>query len=208
MNENISIVYHREETTIYYKQNEFVVYPFSEFGKHETVIHKQVFRQENKAPDNFIAPIISDTETDKKDVFDRPIKKSTKTTNNLVLFIQAEAGMQLLQKIRENNKLLPEFSNDLYLYTMRLWVGNETEFNRNPIKISFDKNASSGVVPKNDFVMLRFEFDNAYKGFEKNAKDYDRMDYFNAICQDELVLVQVSERLAFDDSKGMESWER
>jgi len=163
-------------------------------GKNERTEEQETFDKP------FIPPILPPEEKEEVVVVE--------TNSNLVLFIQAESGMQLLQKIKANNKLLPDFSNDLYLYAMRLWVGSEAAFNRNSIKLGFMKNANSGVVPKNDFVMLRFEFDNTYKGFEKNAKDYERMDFFNAICKDKLALIQISERLAFDDSKGMGSWER
>jgi hypothetical protein len=163
-------------------------------------------------PDNnggkFIQPII-DEETEEKGDFVPPIKQPreeiVKAKSNLVLFIQAEAGTQLIEKIKESNRLLSEFSNDLYLYTMRLWVGDE---NNSQIKAGFTKSANSGSIPKNDFVMLRFEFSDNYKGYDKNEEDYNRMDFFNAICQNELALIETSARLAFDNSEGMGSWER
>jgi hypothetical protein len=206
-NNKKSIVYCREETDEFYTQSEFVFSPLKDLGFSKTIIQKQISRQKDHFSNESIHPVVSNKDIHQDNVFVPSV-----TDNNEVhvgiLFIQAEAGMKLLEKINERKKLLPEYSNDLYLYTMFLWIGNESVFLNSLIERGFKIETNSGTVPKNDFIMLRFKLVKNYTGFAKNAKDYERIEFFNAICQDELEIIQISNRLSFETSKGMDYWER
>lgn len=161
---------------------------------------------EEEISGKFISPVSSEDDNDYgclQQIHSHDEFVENKT--NLVLFIQAEDGDQLIKKIKESNKLRLEFFNDLYTYTIRLWVGDKIN---NFIKSGFEQMAHSGTIVKNDFVMLQFELNNSYNGFNKSDKDYSRTDFFYIICKNEIPLIKISERLAFEDALEMESWEK
>lgn len=125
----------------------------------------------------------------------------------LILFIKADRGSKLLSKMSQANSLYPEAVNDLYINTMKMWIGTEQEYAKSFIKNEFKRIATDENTAKEyDYIAVRLKLNKAYAGSSVNADSYERNQFFKAICEDCIPCIEFSKRLSFDLNSNNEAY--
>lgn len=193
------------------------------YATHSEVILKNEDSPSRYKEDNFIHPVTSKDDQSDDSGFVPPATSETTNTqvshshsfsrqNNLLqvllLFVKADSGNNIITALKSEMKLSPKYSDDLYIETMNLWVGNEDEFNTN-FAPDFSLEDSKGDIPKLDFFILQIHLHGDFHGYRMGDSSIERMDFFKQICEKELTISGISNRLNFSISKGASlSWEK
>jgi hypothetical protein len=138
-----------------------------------------------------------------------PPKSPTKSISEVVLFVRADDGRDVLNSIKQNdNKLDSAFASDLYVYTENMWAGENLEFERNTEfsnLFNYTKEEKSSI-PAMDFVVLHIHINKDYVGvLELDAAN--RGFFFEGICSDKLQ-VKISKRLPYNLMPKYVVWQK
>lgn len=119
----------------------------------------------------------------------------------LVLFIKADEASTLITDIKTKNCLFPGAEKSLFVSTMKMWVGTERQYEQSNIKLEFTRRENpSSFVKEYDYVAMRFNLTDIYRGYMKEDDSFERNQFFTSICKDKIGLVEYSERLSFDEN--------
>lgn len=135
-------------------------------------------------------------------------KLQNKIPSVLVLLIKADDASTLVDNIKQKGKLYEGAETALFVNTMKMWVGNISQYNKSTIKKDFSRSeCSDSFVKEYDYYAIRFELNKEYKGYNKNDDSYERNEFFSHICKDEIKLIECSNRLSFDTSSTTEAYD-
>lgn len=130
--------------------------------------------------------------------------KATEANKNpeiLVLFLKKTTASLLIDKIIKDNCLPVGAENQLFVNTLKMWVGTTDAYNRSDIQNEFSKlEYTDSFVKEYDYVALKFSLPNKnYSGYNKNDGSYERNMFFKQICSDGISLLEYSKTLSFDN---------
>ncbi len=125
----------------------------------------------------------------------------------LILFIKADDASTLIDNIKQKRKLYEGAETALFVNTMKMWVGNDSQYAISTLKKEFLRDeCSDSFVKEYDYVAMRFELSREYKGYNRNDDSYERNEFFTDICKDGIKLVECSKRLAFGANSASEAY--
>lgn len=126
---------------------------------------------------------------------------ATKNPEILVLFLKKTTASLLIDKIINDNCLPVGVENQLFVNTLKMWVGTTDAYNRSDIQNEFSKpEYTDSFVKEYDYVALKFSLPNKnYSGYNKNDGSYERNMFFKQICSDGISLLEYSKTLSFDN---------
>lgn len=126
---------------------------------------------------------------------------ATKNPEILVLFLKKTTASLLIDKIINDNCLPVGVENQLFVNTLKMWVGTIDAYNRSDIQNEFSKpEYTDSFVKEYDYVALKFSLPNKnYSGYNKNDGSYERNMFFKQICSDGISLLEYSKTLSFDN---------
>lgn len=135
--------------------------------------------------------------------------KSQKTIPTvLILFLKADDAKTLIDSVKQKGKLYEGAETALFVNTMKMWVGNDSQYAISTLKNEFSRDeCSDSFVKEYDYVAMRFELSREYKGYNKNDDSYERNEFFSHICKDGIKLIECSSRLSFDASSTTEAYD-
>lgn len=137
----------------------------------------------------------------------------TKTTPRiiptvLVLFIKADEASTLIDTIKSNGALYEGAETVLFVSAMKMWVGTDYQYQSSVLKQEFEREeCSESFVKEYDYVAMRFELSNDYKGYNKTDDSYERNQFFTQICKDKIRLIECSKRLSFNSDSTTEVYD-
>lgn len=191
----------RETIKIIYYKSQKITLRISDPDNYLTSVAKTVFCFE-KAIKNLDITIVS---VDKIDNTRRELSsKATAASKNpeiLVLFLKKTTASLLIDKIINDNCLPVGVENQLFVNTLKMWVGTTDAYNRSDIQNEFSKpEYTDSFVKEYDYVALKFSLPNKnYSGYNKNDGSYERNMFFKQICSDGISLLEYSKTLSFDN---------
>lgn len=126
---------------------------------------------------------------------------ATKNPEILVLFLKKTTASLLIDKIINDNCLPVGVENQLFVNTLKMWVGTTDAYNRSDIQNEFSKpEYTDSFVKEYDYIALKFSLPNKnYSGYNKNDGSYERNMFFKQICSDGISLLEYSKTLSFDN---------
>lgn len=125
----------------------------------------------------------------------------------LVLFIKADANT-LIDAIKQKGALYKGADNELFVNSMKMWVGTVSQFENSSVKAEFKKAENTdSFVKEYDYIAMRFQLDKEYSGYNSGADSYERNQFFENICKDNVRLIECSERLSFNDNTTTEVYD-
>lgn len=191
----------RETIKIIYYKSQKITLRISDPDNYLTSVAKTVFCFE-EAIKNLDITIVS---VDKIDNTRRELSsKATAASKNpeiLVLFLKKTTASLLIDKIINDNCLPVGVENQLFVNTLKMWVGTTDAYNRSDIQNEFSKpEYTDSFVKEYDYVALKFSLPNKnYSGYNKNDGSYERNMFFKQICSDGISLLEYSKTLSFDN---------
>ena len=129
---------------------------------------------------------------------------ATKNPEILVLFLKKTTASLLIDKIINDNCLPVGVENQLFVNTLKMWVGTTDAYNRSDIQNEFSKpEYTDSFVKEYDYIALKFSLPNKnYSGYNKNDGSYERNMFFKQICSDGISLLEYSKTLSFDNGSS------
>lgn len=191
----------RETIKIIYYKSQKITLRISDPDNYLTSVAKTVFCFE-EAIKNLDITIVS---VEKIDNTRRELSsKATAASKNpeiLVLFLKKTTASLLIDKIINDNCLPVGVENQLFVNTLKMWVGTTDAYNRSDIQNEFSKpEYTDSFVKEYDYVALKFSLPNKnYSGYNKNDGSYERNMFFKQICSDGISLLEYSKTLSFDN---------
>lgn len=190
----------RETEKIIYYKSQKITLRISDPDNYLTSVAKTVFCFEN-AIKNLDIKILS---VERIDNTRRKLSSKATATKNpeiLVLFLKKTTASLLIDKIINDNCLPVGVENQLFVNTLKMWVGTIDAYNRSDIQNEFSKpEYTDSFVKEYDYVALKFSLPNKnYSGYNKNDGSYERNMFFKQICSDGISLLEYSKTLSFDN---------
>lgn len=129
--------------------------------------------------------------------------------NILVLFLKKETASPLIGAILKEKRLPIGMESQLFVNTLKMWVGSKEAYEKSDVKNEFSKPEDSESFAKEyDYIAFRFTLPNKrYTGYKKNEDSYERKMFFKQICADGISLNEYSKTLSFDNGISKDVYE-